>query len=82
MRNLFYLMLLIPFLAISQTSQEYPVVDNYLITANPTKIKELDAGLAAHNKKFHGEGDYQARVYEIMNGPKVGKYMWVSGPKP
>jgi len=82
MRNLFYCMLLIPFFAISQTSQEYTVVDNYLITANPTKIKELDAGLAAHNKKFHGEGEYQARVYEIMNGPRVGSFMWVSGPKP
>lgn len=82
MKNVFYLLLLIPLLVISQNSQEYTVFENGMITANPTKIKEFETGIAAHNKKYHAEGIYGARVYWISNGVNVGKYIWAMGPLP
>lgn len=80
MRNLVFTMLLIPLLVISQSATEYPVLENGMITANPTKIKEFEKGVAAHNKMYHAEGAHGARVYWISNGANVGKYMWVMGP--
>lgn len=82
MKRVFYLLLLIPMLVISQTSQEYTVIENGMITAHPAKIKQFEAGVAAHNKKYHADEIYGSRVYWISNGPNVGKYMWIMGPIP
>ncbi len=82
MKKAIFLMLLLPFLATSQNSTEYAVFENGLISANPTQIKQFEAGMAAHNKKYHGDGIYGARVYTIGNGPNTGSYMWVMGPLP
>ena len=38
--------------------------------------------MAAHNKKFHADGPYGARVYTIANGKNAGKYMLAMGPLP
>ena len=80
MRTLIFTLLLIPLLVVSQSTTEYPVIENGMITANPAKIKEFEKGVAAHNKMYHAEGAYGARVYWISNGTNVGKYMWVMGP--
>jgi hypothetical protein len=82
MRKLLLLTLLIPALIISQNSEEYAVFENGMITANPTKIKQFESGMAAHNKKYHAQGIYGARVYWISNGTNVGKYIWAMGPLP
>ena len=73
-------MLLLPLLAVSQNSGEYTVLENVMITPNPTQISQFEVGLAAHNKKYHGDGAYGARVYWISSGPNAGSYMWVMGP--
>ncbi len=75
-------MLLLPLLAVSQNSTEYMVFENGLITANPAQLKQFETGMAAHNKKYHGDGMYGARVYTIGNGPHTGSYMWIMGPLP
>ncbi|MCF4102533.1 hypothetical protein L1I30_12730 [Gillisia sp. M10.2A] len=80
MKSLFYWMLLVPLLVISQENQEYGVLENAMLTAAPAKIQQFESGIAAHNKKFHASGPYGARVYWISNGPNVGKYIWVMGP--
>ena len=80
MRTLIFTMLLIPLLVLSQSATDYPVLENGMITANPTKINEFEKGIAAHNKMDHASGVYGARVYWISNGTNVGKYMWVMGP--
>lgn len=82
MRKIIYLMLLIPFLVISQNTDEYMVMENVMLTAVPSKTAEFEAGLAAHNKKYHAEGIHGARVYWISNGKNAGKYIWVMGPLP
>lgn len=73
-------MLLLPLLAVSQNTTEYGVIENGLLTPNPAQITQFEAGLAAHNKKYHAAGAYAANVYEISNGPNVGSYVWSMGP--
>ncbi|MCH8233901.1 MAG: hypothetical protein IIB82_14840 [Bacteroidetes bacterium] len=50
------------------------------LTPIPGKITELNAGLAAHNKKYHGEGDYAAFVQSVLTGKRTGNYVWAMGP--
>ena len=82
MRALLISLLLLPCLMMGQTDAGYPVFENGMITAQPGKIQQFEAGMAAHNKKYHSAGPYGARVYWISNGKNVGKYMWVMGPLP
>ena len=82
MKKLLHTLLLFPFLVASQATTPYAVIENGMITAQPDKIAQFEAGMAAHNKKYHAEGLYGARVYGISSGPNVGKYMWVMGPLP
>lgn len=82
MKNVFYFMLLVPFLVTSQNTEAYTVIENVMLTPDPAKITEFEAGMAAHNKKYHAEGTYGARVYWISNGKNAGKYMWNMGPLP
>ena len=81
MKTIFYGLLLLPFMAISQ-SAEYAVVENALITPNVTKMAELNSGLAAHNKKYHKDGTYNANIFYVANGPNTGSYIWSMGPLP
>jgi hypothetical protein len=82
MKNLIFTMLLLPLMALSQNSTEYGVFENALLTPNPSQVIQFEKGIAAHNKKYHGEGPYAGRVYWISNGPKTGSYVWVMGPFP
>ena len=79
-KKLFYLMMLSPLLVLSQNEKEYAVFENAMLTAKPDKVKMFEAGLAAHNKKYHSDNIYGARVYSIINGSNSGKYVWVMGP--
>jgi hypothetical protein len=81
MKKLLYTLVLLPLLMVSQTNESL-VIENVMLTVNPEKITEFEAGIAAHNKKFHAEGPYGARVYNILNGKNAGKYMLIMGPLP
>ncbi|WP_299391384.1 hypothetical protein [uncultured Gelidibacter sp.] len=81
-KKIILIMLFVPFLALSQNSTEYGVFENALLTVNPHQITQFEKGLTAHNKKFHGNGAYGARVYWISNGPNTGSYIWTMGPFP
>ena len=50
------------------------------LTPIPGKISDLNKGLSAHNKKYHGEGDYTAFVQTVLSGEHSGDYVWVMGP--
>lgn len=80
MKKLLCTLALLPLLVVSQNTQEGLILENVMLTANPEKIAEFEAGIAAHNKKFHNEGPYGARVYTIQNGKNAGKYMLIMGP--
>ncbi|MEX0361160.1 MAG: hypothetical protein AB3N10_09255 [Allomuricauda sp.] len=82
MKKLILIALLLPFMVSAQEVQEYGMFTNLMLTANPEKISEFEAGLAAHNKKFHSDGAYQANVFFVMSGANFGKYVWSMGPNP
>lgn len=82
MRAIFYWLLLIPFLAISQSNGSYTITENGMMTANPKFISEFETGVANHNNKYHTDGQFGSRIYQINNGPDYGKYLWVMGPIP
>lgn len=81
MKKLLFTLLLLPVLAIAQTNEAL-VIENVMLTVNSENIDEFEAGIAAHNKKFHADGPYGARVYTILNGKNAGKYMLIMGPLP
>ncbi len=82
MRAIFHWILLFPFLVISQSNSEYTVIENGMMTVNPKFINEFETGVANHNNKYHTDGMYGSRIYQINNGPNIGKYLWVMGPIP
>lgn len=87
MKLLFSLILLVPFLAISQVDvaapeSSYLLHENMILTPSPTKLAEFKEGLKEHNEEFHSEEPYGARVYYISSGPNTGKYIWSMGPFP
>ena len=81
MKKLCFAILLLPLLMISQANEGL-VLENVMLTVQPDKIAEFEAGIAAHNNKFHADGPYGARVYNIQNGKNAGKYMLIMGPLP
>ena len=82
MRAIFSWMLLIPLLVISQTNNEYSVIENGMMIANPKYTTEFEAGVASHNNIYHTDGMYGSHIYQINNGPNYGQYVWVMGPIP
>lgn len=82
MKKLLYILLVLPVLMIGQDYQEHLVFQNVMLTVKEGHIKAFEEGVAAHNKKFHTEGAYQANVYSINSGKNAGKYMWNMGPLP
>lgn len=82
MKKMLYLLFALPLLLISQESDEYAIIENVMLTANPAHIAKFEAGMAAHNKKYHASEAYGARVYWISNGKNAGKYVWNMGPLP
>ena len=77
MKNIFLLLLLIPFIGISQaknvisTSRLFPKINNVL---------EFEKALGSHAQKYH-TGDVKWRTYNIQTGPDAGGYHIVEGPK-
>lgn len=82
LKNFLLTLLLVPFLLSAQEARDYGVFTNLMLTAHPKKIAEFEAGIAAHNKKFHSEGAYAANVFFVMSGKNFGKYIWSMGPIP
>ena len=81
MKKLIFCLLFLPGLVLAQDNPTV-VIENVMLTVNPAHITKFEAGMAAHNKKFHADATYGARVYWISNGVNAGKYMWNMGPIP
>lgn len=82
MKKLIICLLCIPGLLLAQENTGYPVIENVMLTVDPEDVSKFEAGMAAHNKKFHADDTYGARVYWISNGKNAGKYVWNMGPIP
>ncbi|MDP3313942.1 hypothetical protein [Lutibacter sp.] len=77
MKTIFLLLMLIPFLGISQTKN---VISTNRVFPKVDKVMEFEKALANHAKKYH-VGDVKWRVFQIQSGPDAGGYHIVEGPK-
>lgn len=82
MKKFILIMFLLPALAMAQNTKEYRIFETANLTAKSGELEKLEAGLKAHNQKYHGAGDFGARVYWIANGPNTGSYHWSMGSLP
>lgn len=80
MKKVLITLLLLPFLMTAQETQQEPIFMNVIMTPHSAHITEFEAGVAAHNKKFHANGANGVRVYWISSGKNSGKYVWSMGP--
>lgn len=46
----------------------------------PDRISQFEAGLGAHNKKYHTADPFKAYVWSVQTGPASGSYYYVLGP--
>jgi hypothetical protein len=76
MKNLFFLLLLIPVIGMGQAKT---VLTSNRLFAKNEKAGEFEKALAAHAKKYH-KGDVAWRVWTIESGPDAGGYMVTEGP--
>jgi hypothetical protein len=77
MKIVFLLLMLIPFLSISQTKN---VVSANRVFPKVDKQLEFEKALATHAQKYH-TGDVKWRVFEIASGPDAGGFHIAEGPK-
>src|SRR5690606_30480792 len=82
MKKLILVMFLLPMIAMAQDDKEYRIFESATLTPASDKVEELEAGLKAHNQKYHSSGDFGVRVFWIANGPNTGSYHWSMGSLP
>ncbi len=80
MRRTLLILLLVPFVITAQDRPQEPVFMNVMLTPHSAKITEFEAGIAAHNKKYHADGPATVSVFWIASGKNSGKYIWSMGP--
>lgn len=76
MKMLAFVLMLIPFTAISQTKN---VISTHRVFPKIDKVLEFEKVLATHAQKYH-TGNTQWRVFEIQSGPDIGGYHITEGP--
>jgi hypothetical protein len=64
----------------SNTENTQYAVENLLIMPKSGMEEKFEAAVQAHNKKFHPDGPYVARLRKIEYGPNAGWYVWIFGP--
>jgi hypothetical protein len=77
MKTICFLLMLIPFLSLSQTKN---VISTSRVFPKVDKLLEFEKALATHSQKYH-TGDVKWRVFQIQSGPDAGGYHIVEGPK-
>ncbi len=55
MKKILFLLIAIPGLIIAQEGTDHMVIENVMLTVDPEHVSEFEAGMAAHNKKYHAD---------------------------
>ncbi len=76
MRKYFFMLLLVPFVGLSQTKT---LLTSNRVFAKNDKAAAFEKALANHAQKYH-TGDVKWRVWSIESGPDAGGYMVTEGP--
>ena len=61
-------------------AQDYVQYETQYLNPLPGQSGDLEDALGQHNKRFHNEGAFAARVFAVVNGPRAGQLFWVMGP--
>lgn len=76
MKKLFFMLLFIPVVGMSQLKN---VLNASRYFCKPDKVQEFEKALGDHAKKYH-TGEWKWRVWSIESGPDAGGYMITEGP--
>lgn len=86
MKTVVFLLMLFPFLCVSQENEqpqnEPLIITTSLIRPDMKNLAEFREAMKSHNDQYHSGGSHGARVFSIFNGPEAYNYMFVSGPMP
>jgi len=74
--------ILIVLIVYAQDNAGKHMYERIYLTPKTDKITMLNKNLAAHNKKYHGEGNHTAGVQFVITGRRSGDYVWAMGPGP
>ena len=81
MKRLILILVLISFLSVhSQDEGPSLVFDHVTLDVIPAKMGEFGEKVLEHNKTFHSEAPYTARIYNVQAGSDAGKIIWNMGP--
>ncbi|SEQ82679.1 hypothetical protein SAMN05421824_2418 [Hyunsoonleella jejuensis] len=64
----------------AQDESKDNVLESIMMTPDYKDLKTLGENMRAHNAKYHKDGPYKARVYNISTGPNAGSFVWMMGP--
>ena len=64
--------------ALAQTQNV--IFETIFLKPKAENLKELRENLIKHNEKFHPEGPYAARNWQVLTGEHSGQILWVMGP--
>lgn len=73
-------MLCLPMFLMAQESPSYRMVELVYIKVKSGMNAKFEAGIKAHNDKYHQEGKYESSLYSIATGNEAGWYVWTMGP--
>lgn len=80
MKKLLFILLCLPLFLFGQNEKAPTLYEVVNIKVNAGQEDDFEAAVKDHNKKFHNEGLYNARVAYNINGPMGGTYSWIMGP--
>lgn len=80
MKNFFMLLICLPLMVMAQDDPPELVFEIVMLAPQAGMMSDMEAVMATHNKTYHADGTYGARVYSIESGADIGKILWVMGP--
>lgn len=66
--------------ALCYSQEKYIMLETMHITPKTGKSEDLKKGLNEHNTKWHAEGAYKVKMWEVIFGKHEGDFLWVMGP--
>jgi len=66
--------------AMAEDAKTYIQYDSFRFTINNKDAKTFSKNMRAHIKKYHGEGPYFTRIYNVGYGANMDEYIWIMGP--
>ena len=66
----------------AQDQEGTNMYESIYLTPKLESLSKLNENMAAHNKKYHGEGIHAAFVQTVLTGRRTGDMVWLMGPGP